>query len=242
MFQKVLFFAAFFLMFVNGLLSAQTQQAQTGEAEKKNQSVVTAHRQPTQLLEIGVSANAYRGDLGSYQKWASAFQLGLKFNRKKRLNGHLNVAIGTLTGQNPAYVFTGESESVPSPNRFFKTNFVTVNYDLQVNFIKTPRWMVYVSQGVGLIRYNPKDDRNVSLRDQLSSRPSGEAYGTVALLFPTQVGAMYLFPNGYGAGIQSGFLNTTTDYLDNISQWGNRRRNDNALWVKFQFVAPLKFD
>ncbi|MCZ6900504.1 MAG: hypothetical protein O7F74_09725, partial [Bacteroidetes bacterium] len=46
-------------------------------------------------------------------------------------------------------------------------------------------------------------------------------------------------PNGFGFGLQTGYLNTTTDFLDNISQWGNKKGNDNVLVTKFSFVISL---
>ncbi len=217
--------------------ASQEQAAQSGDVIQP-----TPKTQINRMLEIGIGPTAYRGDLyENYRKWSSAVHIGLKFNRKHRINGHLNLAIGSVTGQNAAYAFTGESETTPQPNRFFKTSFIAVNYDLQINLIKTPRWIVYVSQGIGFMRFNPEDEYKNSLQGQLTSRPTDETYGNVTLLLPTQAGALYLFPNGYGAGVQAGWANPQTDYLDNISQWGNRSRKDNVFWAKFQFVAPLVF-
>ncbi len=202
----------------------------------------TAPPAVTRLLEVGVSSNAYRGDLATkYQKWASGFQLGLKLNAKKRLNGHFNLGIGSITGQNPNYQFSGSVEKPATPNLFFKTSYLSLNYDLQVNLLKTRHWIVYVSQGAGLIRYNPKDDRNKGLQSQFGTRPEEESYTNITLLLPTQAGAIYLFENGFGLGVQTGWLNSQTDYLDNISQWGNRSKKDNVLQFRFSFLAPVNF-
>jgi hypothetical protein len=199
-------------------------------------------KQVSRFLEIGVSANAYRGDLGTKNsKWSSAFQAGLKLNFKKRFNSHFNLAIGSITGQNPEYEFESTEGITATPNLFFKTNFIAVNYDLQIHLLKYKGIMVYVSQGIGLIRYEPKDAENQSLGDKFDSRVANETYGNVSLLLPTQAGVNYIFNNGYGVGIQTGWLNPQTDYLDNISQWGNRKKKDNALWVRFVFMVPLTF-
>ncbi|QHT67177.1 hypothetical protein GXP67_11235 [Rhodocytophaga rosea] len=212
-------------------------------------SVCLAHAQSSEakkvsrFLEIGVSANAYRGDLGiKNPKWSSAFQAGLKLNFKKRFNSHFNVAIGSVTGQNPDYRFEGTDATPATPNLFFKTNFVAANYDLQVHLLKYKGIMVYVSQGIGLIRYEPKDAENQSLGDNFESRVANETYGNVSLLLPTQAGVNYIFNNGYGVGLQAGRLNLQTDYLDNISQWGNRKKKDNALLFRFSFMIPLTFE
>jgi hypothetical protein len=207
-------------------------QAQSQEAKKVSR-----------FLEIGVSANAYRGDLGiTNSKWSSAFQAGLKLNFKKRLNSHFNLAIGSVTGQNPEYSFQTTDSTAATPNLFFKTNFIAANYDLQIHLLKYKGMMVYVSQGIGLIRYVPKDAENQSLSDNFDSRVANETYGNVSLFLPTQAGVNYVFNNGYGVGLQAGWLNPQTDYLDNISQWGNRKKKDNAFLVRFSFMVPLTFE
>jgi hypothetical protein len=206
------------------------------------QAQSTGPKQVSRFLEIGVSANAYRGDLGiANPKWSSAFQAGLKLNFKKRFNSHFNIAIGNITGQNPEYRFENTDTIAATPNLFFKTNFVAANYDLQVHLLKYKGIMVFVSQGIGLIRYEPKDANNQSLGDNFDSRVANETYGNISLLWPTQAGVNYIFNNGYGVGLQAGWLNPQTDYLDNISQWGNRKKKDNTLWVRFSFMVPLTY-
>lgn len=218
-------------MVLSLLFCSFTNQASAQSAETKA---------VTRLLEMGISANGYRGDLSAkYQGWGPAFQLGLKLNTKKRLNGHFNLGIGTITAQNPAYEFSGSDEQTATPNLFAKTSFLSLNYDLQVNLVKTRHWIVYLSQGAGLIRFQPRDEKKISLQSQFGTRPGEENYNNVTILLPTQAGAIYLFGNGYGVGVQSGWLNPQTDYLDNISQWGNRSKKDNILSLRFSFLAPL---
>jgi len=197
-------------------------------------------RKVTRLLEVGLAANAYRGDLAAkYHKWSSAFQLGLKLNGKKRLNGHFNLGIGTVTGQNPDYQYNGTGAQPATPNVYFKTSYVSLNYDLQVNLVKSRHWIVYLSQGAGLFRFSPKDERSQALAGRLDTRPEEESYNNITVLLPTQAGVTYLFDNGYGVGVQSGWLNPHNDYLDNISQWGNRSKKDNVLSFRLGFVAPI---
>lgn len=196
----------------------------------------------SRFLEIGISANGYRGDLGIRNpKWGAAFQAGLKLNFKKRFNSHFNLAVGSLTGQNLDYQFESEAVSDATPNLFFKTSFISASYNLQVHLIKYKGIMVYLSQGIGLIRFEPKDAKGQSLADKFDSRASNETYGNISLLLPTQAGVNYVFSNGYGVGVQAGWLNPQTDYLDNISQWGNRKKKDNALLVRFAFMVPLTY-
>ena len=197
-------------------------------------------QQPKELLVLGVGVNAYNGDLGNaFNKWSASFYLGVKLNNKKRWNGNLNVGIGSITGQEVGYSFNGQSTDPPTPNTFFKTRVFNVSYDLHFNFIKKGPWIVYLSQGFGVVSFNPKDEFSQDLREQTQTRPPNEIYGNTAIILPTQLGAYYLLPNGFGFGLQTGYLNTTTDFLDNISQWGNKKGNDNVLVFKFSFVISL---
>lgn len=245
MLQKIVLYICMMSGSLFCLAQTQPSQPEGQGAQTSTQTTAASATKlghPIRLLEIGVGPTVYKGDLSDqYRKWASAFYLGVKFNKKHRINGHLNLAIGTITGQNAGYTFTGESETTPTPNRFFKTSFFSLNYDVQVNLLKRPHWIIYVSQGIGFTRYNPKDEYGASFQNQLNSRPANETYGSISAVLPTQTGVMYLLSNGYGAGVQGGWLNPQSDYIDNISQWGNRSKKDNVLWVKFQFIVPLGF-
>jgi hypothetical protein len=196
------------------------------------------------LAYIGISSNGYAGDLNVYDKWASALHMGFKLNHRTHLNGNVNFSIGNITGQDPYFVngnpeFTGKDYS---PSKYFNTSVITANYDLHLNIIKKQNLIVYLSQGIGIIRFNPKDEFGNPLQKQPQTRVPGEVYGNTAIMLPTNLGFIYFFPNRFGAGIQAGFLNTQTDYLDNISLLGPNDRNDNVLQVRFSFYAPLRLE
>lgn len=197
--------------------------------------------QVTHFIETSVSANAYKGDLNrSYEKWTGAFHAGLQLYSKKRINGHLGLMVGTITGDNPDYSFLDNSGN-STPNTFFKTSVLGLNYDLQLNLIKKTCYRVYLVQGAGLLRFNPKSADNAPLTDKFSTRAKDENYNNITFFLPTGIGAMYIFKNGYAAGVQATFLNITSDYLDNISQWGSRKKTDNILSYKFSFYIPVRY-
>ena len=187
------------------------------------------------LLEVGLSANAYRGDLATYEFWAPAFQLGLKFNKHHRWNSHFNLGIGRVQGQNFAYNF----DEAARPNLYFRTSFFSFQYDLQYHFIKNQHWHLYLSQGVGFLSFTPRNEEGLNLQDLLNTRAPFEEYANIALMFPTSLGIGYFLNNGYGLTWQMSFWNTATDYLDNISAWGLRSGNDNVLSFKFSVSVPL---
>jgi len=191
-------------------------------------------------LALSVSANAYRGDLGGgYEKWTSSYYLSFLFKHQRRLHGSLHAGFGTLTGQASAHQSPDIVTPSSSLNRFFTTNFITVNYGLQYDFIRRKQWVVYLSQGFGIIRFNPQDQFNNSLQDNLQSREPNEDYTNVAVILPTHLGFTYAFSNQFGIGARAGFTNPLTDYLDNISQLGTKEGNDNILSFTFSFFAPV---
>ncbi|MEO1656073.1 MAG: hypothetical protein AAFU64_21205, partial [Bacteroidota bacterium] len=170
----------------------------------------------------------------------SAFHIALSFNRAKYFNHRIELSTGFLTGENRTYTFSNEVFPQTSPNTFFRTNFISFSYELQLNLYKSRQFMVYVSQGLGLFRYTTDDEFGESLLDQINTRPETESYNNFSFYLPTGLGASYLFRNGYGLGVQAFFLNTQTDFLDNISEWGVQSGNDNALRLKIAFLVPLK--
>lgn len=227
-----------FSFFLSFQLSAQEEKESWVNWE--DSAVVNLSRPLVkQFLELGVSANTYRGDLSTYQKFTSCFHVALKFNQARKINGRIGISSGFITGDNRLYTFR-TSEGLASPNTFFKTNLISFDFELQYNLIKTRQWIVYLSQGIGLNRINVKDKNGESLLNNLDTRAAGEAYTNFVFSLPTGIGAMYIFKNGYAFGTQAQFLNTTSDYLDNISAWSVKTGSDNIFRLKFSFFAPLR--
>jgi hypothetical protein len=190
------------------------------------------------LLQLGVSANAYRGDLSEqFKKWTGTFNAGLLFNRKKRLNGSFQFAAGSVTGQTNDPDYPGDPDQ--TPNTYFKTRIIAVNYELHYNIIKNTQVTWYIGQGLGILNFNPRDEFGQDLRDQGGTRAEGESYGSISVFLPTKTGVIYFLPNGYGLGFEAGFYNTLTDYVDNVSEWGTRSGNDNLLYFKFFLNVPV---
>ena len=173
----------------------------------------------TRFLEVGVSANAYRGELNpAFQKWTSSFHIAYRMNRHRYLNGRFGLSIGSLTGEDLNYSFTStDPEENGVPNNFFKASLITFHYELQFNLLKTRRYMVYLSQGFGIYRFAVKNDEGQDLLGIQTSRARNENYNNFAVMLPSGIGAAYRLANGYSLGIQATILNQQTDYVDNIS-------------------------
>ncbi|MFY0650455.1 MAG: hypothetical protein JXQ96_00410 [Cyclobacteriaceae bacterium] len=191
-------------------------------------------------IYFGMGPSAYKGDLnGGFDKWSSSMYLGVKFNRFNKINGNFTLTIGTVNGQNVNYVFDNGGLPTPAPNRFFKTKFVGLNYELHYNFIDKENLKVYASQGIGIMRFDPKDEFNTSLIDQLETRAPSETYGNITLMLPTQVGVLYSLPNELSVGLQLGFSNTLSDYIDNISTYSAQGGKDNIFSYRFELHIPV---
>lgn len=197
-----------------------------------------AEKPPVKLyLQVGGSMNAYKGDLSpSYQKWSSAFHLGVVSFAGRWLNPSASLSIGNLTGQQTDYNYLAPPSKA---NTFFKTNFVQLSLGARLNAIKSDYLAVYVQPSISVMRFTPRDIRNQKLADQAETRALGETLPSVALAFPVNIGAMYRFKaSDIGIGAEVGLLNPLTKYLDNVGDYGNGSA-DNSLQIKLSVFVPL---
>ena len=216
-------------------LPAQAQETEDGTLLIDTMPLIPRPK-VAQFLELGVSANAYNGDLSGYEKWTACYHFAVRFNEAKRWNGRLGASFGFLTGDNRFYKFAGGE-----PNNFFRTPVFTVSYEAHYNIIKKRAFQLYLSAGLGLLQYEPKDEKGNRYHDSFATRAPDETYSTISFMLPVGVGASYILKNGYGVGVQAQLLNIQTDYIDNISQWGKKTGSDNIASIRLFVYAPLKF-
>jgi hypothetical protein len=225
------------LIFIHCLVFASVWAQEVEDFEISTDSIVDLSRPKIPFfLELGISANAYNGDLSTYQKWSACYHAGLKFNRNRLINSRLGFSFGFITGDNRFYEFSGGN-----PNNFFRSSLFSVDYEMQINLYRKSNFQVYTNIGLSLFRFQVKNEEGQNLFDILDSRAENEVFANNVIAFPIGLGATYILKNGYGLGCQASLLNTQTDYLDNISLWGTKAGNDNVLRFKFYIYAPLKF-
>jgi len=210
-----------------------------------NGQVQDDHSMHKLSLIVGFGGTSYRGDLTNrFESWGGTFHAGLVFNKKKRINGYLHLMIGGVRGNSNSYVTnsnqTNQTNQTNQPNSYFKTSLISFGYELRINILKRKSYRLYVSPGVALLHFDPKDEYNHPLVNQLLTRAPRETYSNVALMLPTKIGGAYFLDKGYGIGCDIGFLNPLTDYIDNISQLGNRKKKDNLLQINLLLYIPLK--
>ncbi|QSE96995.1 outer membrane beta-barrel protein [Fulvivirga lutea] len=201
-------------------------------------SAVPSFGQNKLLLETGGSLFSYSGDMGSFDQAGGGFHVGIRLNKKRKLNGSFQLILGSVSDDDPEQAPPTQAGTV-APNKYFKTNFFGVNYALNYHFIKNERWWIYLSQGIGFLRFTPKDANGQSLVNATNTRNDGEDYRNTSAFLPTSVGAIYYLSGNVGLGISLSMLNTATDYLDNISELGTSG-NDNIFQAKFSLIIPLQ--
>ena len=180
----------------------------------------------------------YSGELGNYDNTSGSLNIGVQFNKKKKLNGSLNFGLGSASGQDVNFGSQASLSTDPDPNNFFKSQFVYFSYELKYHLIKRADYHIYISQGLGVFRFNPQDDLGNDLQDLNNTRNTDETYRNATVMLPIGVGGTYFLPNKFGIGLQMGFYNTLTNYLDNISELGDES-GDNLLGIRLAVYAPL---
>ncbi len=197
---------------------------------------VTAQK-PVFLVEAGVGSSIYFGDLSKKgDKLSSIFTVSAIRKLGDRSNLKLNVSFGSITGSNRSFSVEGFF-----PNTFFKTNLFIVEPSFQFSFFQKDGLSIFLSQGIGFLTFDPKDDNSNSLADNSTTRADGETYRNLSIAFPTGLGVQKVLKSGFGFGFSLKLYNSLTDYLDNISELGDSKNKDNFLSTSFSLLIPLKF-
>ena len=192
---------------------------------------VNAQEKSDPYLTVGTGLLTYKGDMGTYDKSGMGFNIGLRLTKKKLLNGSFNLGFGSISDDDPNTPKAQQFNDL-IPNSYFKSSIAYLNYALNINIIKNEKWWVYLSQGIGFVRFSPKNENGEKLVDLDNTREAGEEYRTSAFMLPTSLGFVYHLSDDWGIGMNTALLNTQSDYLDNISKLGSSG-NDNVLSVLF---------
>ncbi|OHX65242.1 hypothetical protein NH26_02175 [Flammeovirga pacifica] len=204
---------------------------------------------PKRYLEISPLINSYSGDLGRFNQINGGVNAALVFNKPRRGNFRLDftymyVQASRLRGAD--YVPPLEE---PIPNDYFQSHTINFSLSYMYNIINKDNFKLYISQGLGLFYYDPMDEEGNKYIENFSdndrgfymTRNANETYTNFTMSLPTRLGIMYYFPGNFGVGLSSTFYNPLTDYLDNISDFGTVKGNDNLMSVNFNFHIPLQY-
>ncbi|MEM7040125.1 MAG: hypothetical protein AAF570_24350, partial [Bacteroidota bacterium] len=130
-------------------------------------------------LGIGLLGASYVGDLNTGDDPVVRFHPGvsisLQFAGDKLLSPQLNTGFSRFVGQDRSL---DRVEGV-TPNTFVETPFFFVDIRLKARFFRQKNINPYVSAGLGLLGYTPKDQDGNNLLDNIATRNDGETYGSL---------------------------------------------------------------
>jgi hypothetical protein len=194
----------------------------------------------TKFAGISFGTSIPKTDLEpSYSKPGTQVSASVQFTPNRWLNVGFWVNVGEVQSENRDVRFFDQSEF--QINDFAKTSYQSLHVEPSFHLIKKNNYSVYLSQGFGFLRFNVFDRNNSDLANNLSSRDQGEDYSNFTVLLPTTLNAYYFLPNDFGFQFRTGWLNPQTDYLDNISNFGNSENNDNLFILQFSIIKRFTF-
>jgi len=170
----------------------------------------------------------------SYKKPGIQVSGFLQFTSQRWLNIGFLLNVGEVQSENSEVRFFDQSEF--KINDFARTVYQSLHVEPSFHLLKKSNYSIYLAQGFGFMRFEVYDKNNNNLANQLDSRAQGEEYPNFAVLLPTTLNAYYFLPNDLGFHLRTGWLNPQTDYLDNISTFGNADNNDNVLILQLSII------
>jgi Outer membrane protein beta-barrel domain len=177
-------------------------------------------------LGLGLLGTTYVGDLnsqgGAWERFSPGACLSLQFASDHLLSPQLNAGFGKFVAQDR----TLQSVEGVQPNTFVQTPFFFVDLRLKARFLRTLPVHPYLSAGVGLLGYTPKDADANNLIDNTATRNDGELYGSMTAGLPLSTGVEIRLSPILHLGLEYTYRITTSDYLDNIGQVGLRDGKD----------------
>jgi hypothetical protein len=194
--------------------------------------------QADELLSLSTQFISYRGELSQYNNAGAGLAIGLKLNKNQRLNGHFQMGAGQFTASESPGMPVGDL-SMPY-NRFVRTTLISFHFEGNINIIKRDQWGIYLAPGFGILRFIPFDGDNNNLTPQGSTRRPAEIYSNTAVWLPIGIGGQFRLNEHIGFFLQTGFRNPQTDYLDNISEFGNPLQNDQLWYIQLGVLHKIK--
>jgi hypothetical protein len=177
-------------------------------------------------LGIGLMGTSYIGDLnsngGAWNRFSPGADLSLQFASEHLLSPQLNAGFGKIVAQDR----TLAPVDGVVPNTFVQTPFFFVDLRLKARFLREAAVHPYLSAGVGLLGYTPRDLEGDNLIDNLATRKAGESYGSMTVGLPLSAGLELRLHPILHLGLEYTYRVTGSDYLDNIGQVGLRDGKD----------------
>jgi hypothetical protein len=211
-------------------VAQENSSKQNPEVEKLEESA-----SDKKFVGLGIGMAFPKTDLApKYQKPGTNFSAVFQFNKNKRFNLSFWLNIGQIQSEDRTVAFLDQSEF--QINSFASTNYQSVHVEPSFHLLKKENWGVFVAQGFGFLRFEVYDQDNNNLANLPNSRAPGETATSLSVILPTSLGGYYFLENGFGIHFKMSLMNTLTDYLDNISTFGNPDNNDNVANIQLSVL------
>ncbi|MDX2248587.1 MAG: outer membrane beta-barrel protein [Bacteroidia bacterium] len=185
---------------------------------------------------LGLTGIAYIGDLSSrvtqFQRVHPGGNLSLQTETSRPLGLQVNGGFGKFVEQI-------ESQTGTPANTFVETRFFYGDLRLRYRFWVNKKFRPYLAAGAGVLVFSPRDeDGKFLIRDGSTRNDAEEKYNTAVPQLPVTGGVFMKINAISGLSIDYTYRFTPTDYLDNISQLGQKKGFDvlHALQVSFYFT------
>ncbi len=90
-----------------------------------------------------------------------------------------------------------------------------------------------------MLRFTSKDRNGNNLIDQTDTRDKEETYTNSTLILPIGIYGKYIFKNKISVQLGVKWLSPQTDYIDNVSTFGQEKGNDKIMQYHFAIGIPL---
>lgn len=193
-------------------------------------------------IGIGLSANAYSGDLNYRDNTPvrayPGINFSLQFENKKPLSFQLNSGFARFTEQKDLLALEGQGEY--QPNIFVQTGFFYLDARLRYFFYHKRKIRPFLGAGVGFLSFNPEDQEGDFLAENIFTRlPEEESYLTLVAQFPLQAGIQIRIKSTVSINLSANYRYTASDYLDNVGLFGAKPGKDALLSAQAELVFTL---
>ncbi len=197
---------------------------------------------PPLRIGLGITANAYRGDLTQEPDNLWRAEPGANFSvdidKQKPLRTQLNFGFGWFSEQADSPLPPAPEGIVP--NTFVRTSFFYTDLKLQYRFLRRLPFQPYLATGLGLFSFQPRDEQGNFLGENIFSRLPGEEYATLLASIPLSAGVEWKISPHLALGCEYTLRLTGSDYLDNIALLGERDGNDHLHNLQLKLIFHIR--
>ena len=198
-----------------------------------------------QALQLGLGLNSfsYLGDLtfdGGARRFHPGVDISLQAANSKAFRIQTRFGFGKFVEQLDNGFFQSEDDILP--NSFVETDILYVDLNFTYHFFKRKVIQPFVSAGLGLLFFTPKDQLGNPLGENIFTRRAEEVYGSNTLSFPLYGGLEFKLNQTIQLEIAYLYRLSLTDYLDNIGELGTHVGNDAIQGLRLGFYFNLLGD